>query len=145
MSRLVKNIFVVSAVIAVAAAVIGGIILLGSPAKERLRQLDERRIDSLRTITNAVNLYWTRHKILPASMEELSKEAGIQIKALDPETGQPYEYKTLDEKHYELCARFSHDTAEDQGTPDKNFWSHGTGRQCFQMEAKEIELKDVNR
>jgi hypothetical protein len=139
MSAPVKNIFVASVVSAVFAAVIGGIVLLGSPAKERTRKLDERRVENLRAITNAVNLYWTRHKSLPPSLDALSREPGVLLKPLDPETGQPYEYKTLGEKNYELCARFALDTAEEQDSIRKEFWSHGAGRQCFHFEVREAK------
>lgn len=139
MSKLIKNIFIASVIVAVVAAVTGGIILLGSPAKERMRRLDERRVDDLRAITNAVNLYWTRHKGLPPSLEELSKEPGIIVKLTDPETRQPFEYKVVNDKNYELCAHFAHDMAEDQDTIHKDFWTHGSGRQCFHLEVREVK------
>lgn len=139
MSKLIKNIFIAAVILAVVATVIGGIMLLGSPTKERMRKLDERRIENLIKITNAINLYWTRHKGLPPSIEELSREPGINIMPLDPETGQSYEYKVLDEKNYQLFANFAYDTAEEQNTHQKVFWSHGIGRQCFYLEVKEAD------
>lgn len=44
MSKLIENIFITSVIVAVVATVTGGIILLGSPAKERMRRFDERRV-----------------------------------------------------------------------------------------------------
>jgi hypothetical protein len=142
MNGLFKNIFIAAVVFLVAGAVAGGIVMIGSPAKERMRQLDLRRVDNLNSIAAAVDLYWTRHKSLPASIDDLSKEPGILIKTSDPETGRPYEYRTLEEKKYELCAYFTNDTVKDLDTSDKNFWSHGKGRQCFQLNAKEIDLRE---
>ena len=138
MSKFVKNIFIASIVTAIVAAVIGGVILLGSPAKERMRKLDKRRVENLRAITSAVDLYWTRHKSLSPSIESLSKEPGLSLNTLDPETGQPYEYKVLNERNYELCTNFAFATAEEQNIYYKDFWSHGPGRQCFHLEVREV-------
>ncbi len=134
-----KTILTVSATAAVIAAVIGGLLLLGSPAQERMRRLDERRVADLRNIENVVKIYWTRHKSLPVSLESLSSEPGVFVKRTDPEAGLPYEYKLLSSKNYELCAHFSHDTAEERNTPYQNFWSHGPDRQCFQLEVQDTK------
>ena len=137
-----KNIIVASVVTAIVmAAVIGGIILLDSPAQERLRRLDERRVTDLRELSYAVDLYWTREGSLPPTLEELSSAPGVFVELFDPETRQPYEYRVLGETTYELCAVFARDTATDEReAPFRSLWSHGPSRQCFQLEAQ-----DVNR
>lgn len=137
-----KNIIVASVVVAlVVAAVIVGVILLDSPAQERLRRLDERRVSDLRELSYAVDVYWTREGSLPSSLEDLSNEERVVRELADPETGNPYEYRVLGDKAYELCAVFARDTATDEReAPFRSLWSHGPGRQCFQLEAK-----DVNR
>ena len=124
----------------VVAAVIIGVILLDSPAQERLRRLDERRVADLREIADELDYYWTREGILPSSLEELSAEPGVFVELFDPETGQPYEYRVLSSSTYELCAQFARDTAEEQDRFYKDYWAHGPGRQCFELEAQ-----DVNR
>jgi len=78
--------------VVVLAAVIAGILLIGSPAQERLRRLDERRISDLREISFAVDAYWTREDVLPASLEELGNDERIVRELADPVTGAPYEY-----------------------------------------------------
>jgi hypothetical protein len=133
-----KGIFVASVAVVVT-AVIGGLILLGSPTQERMRRLDARRVVDLRAVASAVDLYWTRHGSLPSSPEELSKEPGVSVKPLDPETGHRYEYRILSGNTYELCAHFAHDAAEEQGTLHKDFWSHGAGRQCFRLEVRGVK------
>lgn len=136
-----KNIIVASVVVAlVVAAVIVGVILLDSPAQERLRRLDERRVDDLRELAYALDLYWTREGSLPPTLEELSSAPGVSVELFDPETGHPYEYRVLSNNTYELCAQFALDTAEEQDRFYKDYWAHGPGRQCFQLEAQ-----DVNR
>ena len=127
------------AVVAVLAAVVGGLVLLGPPAEERARRLDERRVEDLRRISDATNVYWTRHMRLPESLEELSAQPGTSIVSRDPETGEPYGFQRLGGEIYELCAAFERDSSSDgqvRGTGD--FWSHGSGRYCFQLKVRTI-------
>jgi len=135
-----KKIIVASVVIVVVvAAVIAGVILLDSPAQERLRRLDERRVSDLRELSYAVDVYWTRKGNLPSSLADLSSEERVVRELADPETGDPYEYRVLNDKAYELCAVFARDTDTDErDSPYMNFWFHGTGRQCFKLEAQDI-------
>jgi len=134
-----SSVVAITLIVVVVAVVIVGVILLDSPAQERLRRLDERRVDDLRSISAELDFYWTREGTLPSSLEELSNEAGVFIELHDPETGQPYEYRVLGSNTYELCAQFSRDTAEEQGHFYRDYWSHGPGRQCFELEAQDVE------
>ena len=137
--RLSKNILIAWLLaVVVLSGVIVGICLLDSPAQERLRRLDERRVDDLRELSYEVDFYWTRESTLPTSLEELSSEPGVFVDLLDPETGQPYEYRVLSSNTYELCAVFALDTAEEQERFYKDVWSHGPGRQCFQLVARDV-------
>jgi len=135
----VRLIVAISLVVAVAAVVIVGVILLDSPAQERLRRLDERRVDDLRSISVELDFYWTREGTLPSSLEELADEPGVFIELYDPETGQLYEYRVLGSNTYELCAQFSRDTAEERNRFYRENWSHSPGRQCFELEAQDVE------
>ena len=136
----VRSIIAMIVSVIVLAVVIVGVVLLDSPAQERLRRLDERRVDDLRELFNELNFYWARETTLPPSLEELSNEAGVFVELFDPETGEPYEYQVLSSNTYELCAQFALDTAAEQDRFYKDVWSHGPGRQCFKLEAR-----DVNR
>ena len=135
-----KNLVIVSAVSAVVlAAVVVGAILLESPAQARLRRLDERRIDDLRDLALAIDAYWTREGQLPASLDDLSEAERIVRELVDPESGEPYEYRVLGEKIFELCAVFARDTGEDDRDGRyRSFWLHGPGKQCFQLEAQDV-------
>ena len=138
--RDITNVTVIAVVaVVVVAAVIGGIILLDSPAQERLRRLDERRVDDLHQLAYGVDIYWTREGSLPASLAELSEQERIARDLADPATGQPYEYRVLGDRTFELCAVFARDTGTDgRDIPDRSFWLHGPGRQCFEVEAQDI-------
>ena len=139
-TKLSKNVIVALVVVVlVVAAVIVGVILLDSPAQERLRRLDERRVDDLHQLAYGVDIYWTREGHLPASLAELSEEGRIVRDLADPETGDPYEYRVLDDKTFELCAVFTRDSGTGgRDIPDRSFWLHGPGRQCFKLEAQDI-------
>ena len=75
---------------------------------------------------------WTRNRRLPASLDELHKEAGTAL-ARDPQSGAAYGYAVKAGDGYELCAEFAR--ASELGG---DFWSHGEGRQCFQITAKAL-------
>ncbi len=142
-----RQAFITLVVVAVVASVLGGLFLLGSPEKAHERVVDTRRIADIRAIASAVDLYWTRQGRLPASLAELSHEQGIRINALDPETKQPYGYRVLGQKRYELCAEFAGKAAQEGDiAPDdfgyvapSDFWAHGAGKQCFRLQPKAIK------
>jgi len=126
----------------VAAAVIGGLVILGSPGEARIRRLDQRRVGDLQEIARMTGVYRTRHGRLPASLEELSQEPGTRVNLRDPTTAERYGYRTVDSLTYELCARFERVSS---GEPDDEprwggdvSWSHGAGRQCFEREARDV-------
>jgi len=136
-----RKVIVVIAVLVVLGALGGGFYLIGPPAEERARRLDDRRESDLQRLRLAADMYWTRNRRLPATLDELAKEAGTNIFSRDPETGAPYEYTVkvvegrarLSNDTYELCAGFRR-ASEMRG----DFWSHGEGRHCYTITAKEI-------
>jgi hypothetical protein len=126
------------ATIAVTAAVVAGIFVLGSPAEERSRRLDERRVQDLSGIARAVDLYWTRNNAsFPASLETLRNDTGARISITDPGTDAPYEFRRLEGSEYELCAVFEGESAESARGVEV-FWSHRAGRQCFKRAAEAV-------
>ena len=139
MMRPGRVIFIASVVGIVVAAVVGGLILIGSPAQERMRRIDAQRVTDLSALARKVDLYWTRHKSLPTSLEDLSKERGGSIELLDRETKLPYEYRKLSDDTYELCAHFTRDSTDLADISHRNFWSHGQGRQCFSLKVQEVK------
>jgi hypothetical protein len=139
MTRPGKGIFIAAVVIIVVAAVVGGLILIGSPAQERMRRVDAQRVADLSAVAGKVDLYWTRHKSLPASLEELSKERSGSVRLMDPDTKRPYEYRILSDSAYELCADFARDSTDQPDAFHKSFWAHGAGKQCFNLKVQEIK------
>ncbi|MHA1812054.1 MAG: hypothetical protein ACTSYX_01340, partial [Candidatus Thorarchaeota archaeon] len=86
-----------------------------------------------------LDFYWTRQRTLPSSLEDLANEPGVLVELYDPGTGQPYEYRVLSSNTYELCAEFARDTADEQGRPYRDYWSHSQGRHCFELKAQAVE------
>jgi hypothetical protein len=124
------------AVAVVAGAVVAGLIVAGSPAEERLRRLDERRVRDLRSINEAINAFTKRDDRLPASLEELVNHPESSVTTEDPQ-GVPYGYRPLEALKYELCAEFQRPTGDDDARPTPGpFWRHPAGRHCFALEAE---------
>ena len=150
----------------VVAAVVLGLVLLGPPAQERERRIDDRRVADLHGIAAATDLYRTRHGRLPASLDDLAAEPGLRISTRDPTSSEMYGYRTLDDGRYEVCATFATDSGgptrrssiiqrscqgcHGPGSPVatrvddpaaahlglRDLWAHGSGRQCFRMQAR---------
>jgi hypothetical protein len=125
------------AAVSVAAAIVAGLFVIGSPSEERARRLDERRVEDLQGISRATNVYFERHARLPSSLEELGREGGMRIGERDP-VGAPYEYHASGAETYQLCATFQRSSAEEGRAVTAEFWSHEAGRRCFQLKAKEV-------
>jgi hypothetical protein len=123
----------------VIAGVAGGLMILGPPSEERINRFDRRRVEDLQRIEEAVNVYWTRHGRLPASLEELSREAGIGINARDPGTMEIYGYRPLDGRKFELCAVFERESGQASAFA-AGFWSHGAGPRCFQPTLRDARV-----
>ena len=106
--------------------------------EERARRIDDRRVTDLQGIAAAIDLYWTRHTSLPASLTELTGEPGVTISTTDPVSRETYGYQPLDSVRYEVCASFERESEEILRRPTEDLWAHGAGRQCFQLEREEI-------
>lgn len=122
----------VAASVVVVAAIVAAIAVMGSPSRQRLMRLDERRVDALGNIANQLDAWRNEHGRLPGSLAELAAAPGVRVPQ-DPASGRPYGYEVLGATEYRLCAQFDTDTAA--GTDPQPWlraaWAHGTGRQCF--------------
>ena len=99
------------------------------------RRIDERRVEDLRELSRDIDVFWSRRKALPASLDDLAGEAGLGIRRSDPEAG-PYGYRAIDATHYELCADFTTTTSGAGVGSATSFWAHGSGRKCFVVEVE---------
>ena len=124
-----------AATVVVVAAVVAGFFALGSPGDERVRQLDQRRLDDLREIANAVQLAVddSAHG-LPDSLTSPIVLRYVQRGVKDPLTGVPYGYRVTGPRTFELCATFQASLEDgDSYGMDRN-WNHPVGPACFQFD-----------
>ncbi len=140
--------FFVRGVIAVVAlTTLIGFFMAGSPKAERLRRFDERRVGDLQSIQWQIVTFWQQKNRLPHTLDELPDPiSGYQVPR-DPQDKTSYEYRTLDDLRFELCAYFKTDSAvANSSYPAKtpmpassvpysetfDNWAHGIGRVCFE-------------
>ena len=137
------KVFMALAILVVVSSVSYGIYLVGTPAEQRTLKFDQRRVGDLTDISFAVASYWEDTDRLPETLADLQGRQTFIRSAEDPETGEPYEYRGLSEKGYELCAVFTTDSAEqDREFPppfSARVWEHSAGRVCFGLEAASID------
>jgi hypothetical protein len=115
----------------VLAAIVAGLVVIGSPSDERARRLDEQRVRALQSLTRSVDEYWRVRGRLPASLPELMQEPRFSAETRDPVTAQAYGYRALSPRTYQLCADFDRQSEEELDSP---FWKHGSARHCFDVE-----------
>lgn len=116
---------------AVAAAVVLGLVSIGSPGSARARRLDAHRLDDLRHLARVIDVHWTRGGDLPASLADV---AGLDADATeDPVSGRPYGYRAVAASKFELCATFDADAARPRRG---RLWWHPRGRHCFRLDAE---------
>lgn len=129
----------------VAAVVVFGFYLAGSPQSQRLTRFDERRVSDLQIIQGQLISYWQTKHTLPAGLSNLEDDiSGFRVPR-DPKTNQSYEYQKEANLKFSLCAAFDTKTTDqdearsaapypyrgkiDPYSPEN--WEHGVGRQCF--------------
>lgn len=116
----------------VLSAAVAGLWTNGSPWEHRERRIDARRAEDLLAMETAVHAFHRREGRLPASVEAFADQVSGNTR--DPEHGAPYEYRALDDRRFELCARFSlPGTGRRPGQyGGEGPWRHPAGRHCFE-------------
>ena len=98
----------VAAAIAVMAGAVGaGLYVLGSPAHQRDLRLDQRRVDDLALLSQAIDDYARLHGAPPADLHALQLGPDPARFTRDPVTAVPYGYGTASARGYRLCATFA--------------------------------------
>lgn len=134
--RSLSLLFIAGAIILVVLAAVAGFYLIGSPAHIRAVKLDERRVEELKRLDNAINNIRRAGNALPASLDDVVRmPAWDHLRIADPGTGAPYEYRAISPDEFELCAIFALSTDNLPGEPSA-VWRHPSGRHCFSLNAK---------
>jgi len=124
----------------VAGTVIVSFFFVGSPQTERLRQLDQQRVNDLQSIQWQIVNYWQQKEKLPAALSDLNDDiSGFRV-PMDSQTKVRYEYMITGTVSFELCATFAQESevpARENSVlaPPRDMttnWSHGIGRVCFE-------------
>lgn len=135
--------FIYAVIGIVAAAVIAGFFIVGSPQEERLRRFDERRTQDLQFLQSEIINYWVNKEELPAALDLLKDDIRGVSAPRDPETGAEYGYEVKGELAFSLCADFNLSNPEDisSSVPPKPIapagyygeanWNHQAGSVCF--------------
>lgn len=153
-SATARKIFIYTIITIVAASVVAGFFIVGSPQKERLRRFDDQRVSDLQTIQRQIIYYWQNKEKLPAALGDLKDPISGFNPAKDPETGVDYGYGVKSElspsgrsaavREFSLCANFNRPSLESAASyielptyppqyyqkSDSN-WEHGVGYVCF--------------
>ncbi len=134
----ILRVLVAVVVIAVIGCVVYAFVLMGSPGKQREIRLDRERVSHLSNIADNIDVYWELNGELPADLVDMSGPRYFLNRIHDPDRGGRYEYRVIEDDHYELCAVFSRATSEADSS--RNFsdraWDHQAGRTCFTLQAQ---------
>ncbi len=93
------------------ASIVYSFSIMGSPAKQRVWRLDDRRVTDLQSIQYQVINYWQQKEKLPATLKDLQNPMSGYSLPVDPEfeKGTTYEYIPGDKLTFQLCATFGAD------------------------------------
>jgi len=130
------GVLLIVASVAVVAAVVTGIVVLGPPSEERGRRLDAKRVADLEQLTAQIEYYRQQQGRLPSSLDDLASLPNFRVERRDPISGEPYGFRLTDTAAYEVCATFDRDSKE-QSTRGREFWAHGPGTHCFPVKVRE--------
>ena len=134
------RLFALLATALVTISVITGFWWLGSPNRQRQLRADQQRIRDIHEIASRLHQQAQQSQNrgkpinLQASLSPYNRKT-------DPISGKTYEYQRLDSTHYQICAEFAADSAQNRlenfSSADKDFWHHLPGRHCFKLNALE--------
>jgi hypothetical protein len=125
----------------VVAAIGAGVYVVGPPAEQRLRRIDERRVDDLEFLRRQVETFANLRKRLPGTLQEVPTIPDSYLR--DPATGQPYGYRVTGTDSFELCADFDRPSDPDRLYFAQNIGKHGAGHVCFPQ--TEASLRQSNK
>lgn len=122
--------------------IFAGFFIIGSPFTERIRKIDQMRVQDLQNIQNTIIYsYWRLKGKLPEKLSDLEDDISGFKAPKDSETGGVYEYRMTGPRSFELCAMFQLESVPESvgdksmyyygNAPNEN-WKHAKGRVCFQ-------------
>ncbi|OGZ01840.1 MAG: hypothetical protein A3A43_03245 [Candidatus Liptonbacteria bacterium RIFCSPLOWO2_01_FULL_56_20] len=137
------KIFVQAVIAVLAAIVVAGVFIAGSPFKQRLVRFDRQKVNDLQSVQSQILNYWMQKERMPATLGDLTDSISGFAPPLDPQTGASYEYRVTGALAFELCATFNLPSEAGRVgeyarpmVPEAvkglgENWDHGEGRACF--------------
>lgn len=125
------------AVIVIAAAVVAGLMITGSPREQRLARFDERRVTDLSSLSNSLSRHYLETGELPETLTELMDGRIRSSLPRDPVTDRSYGYEFTGPRRFELCAEFARASP---ASMEDEFWAHPAGRECFEFDFGDLRL-----
>ncbi|OGY99358.1 MAG: hypothetical protein A3G64_00315 [Candidatus Liptonbacteria bacterium RIFCSPLOWO2_12_FULL_60_15] len=137
------KVFVIAACLVVAAVVVTGFAVAGSPFRQRLVRFDQQKVSNLQTIQGQTVYFWQQKERLPQSLDELRDPISGFTAPRDPQSGAAYEYRATGALSFELCAEFNLSSKDALNVPKPEplyypypggvteNWDHAEGRACF--------------
>jgi len=127
----------IGVIVAVALALAGSFLALGTVGQTRARRLDSLRLQHLSSIAASIDTYWNLHRALPADLETLAGDRNNAPREVnDPVTGALYEYTPSAAGSYDLCATFDTEERQPRVSGGERFWGHTQGLHCFEIRVK---------
>lgn len=128
----------IGGLVAVLVAVVGGMMIIGSPVAQREFRVDNQQVQDLDFISGQVLEYWRQNKELPESLATLENPLIGFVVPVAPEGQPPYEYTITGPLAFELCATFLQNSPQEFSYPSYSSgfvelpeWDHGVGYTCF--------------
>ncbi len=106
-----RSLGVLMAVI-VAASIIGGFFVIGSPASQRQIRFDQQKLSDLQNIQWQIVNYWQQKSKMPKTLSDLADPISGAVIPKDKETGKDYEYTLGVGTSFKLCAVFNKESNE---------------------------------
>jgi hypothetical protein len=118
---------------AVVGAIAVGFHVLGTPQEARGRELDRRRIEDLQSVAMDLTAYANGRggRPLPASLDAIDSLTAPGFARRDPVSRERYEYRRIDDTHFELCATFDSESKATDLEKWEQKWVHPVGHACF--------------
>mgnify|MGYP003385972903 FL=1 len=123
----------------VAVSIVSGFFIVGTPGQARLGRFDQQKVSDLQQIQSEIVNYYQAKQKLPLTLADINDPLSQYGSApVNPETLQPYEYKTTGKTSFQLCTNFNNiATSPTYSAPIvkrasvSDNWEHVAGRVCF--------------
>ena len=140
--------------IMVIGTIIGGFVIVGSPAEQRAIRFDEQRVNDISNAAYSVAHYWQEYGKMPDNLTDLPEYSSMNGAPKDPVTNAPYDYiKGSENNSFKICATFSASSADNgayyqitypKGQSAFYDWTHPAGYYCFDKTISPVDFPPVN-